>query len=97
MIEGIPDDFRDLLVELVDAGARFLVVGGYAVAVHGHPRATKDDFGEAWEERTELEVEGRKVPVLGLRALIKNKRFAGRPQDLADVDALERLREARRP
>lgn len=33
MIEGIPDDFRDLLVELVDAGARFLVVGGYAVAV----------------------------------------------------------------
>jgi uncharacterized protein (DUF1330 family) len=42
MIEGIPDDFRDLLVELVDAGARFLVVGGYAVAVHGHPRATKD-------------------------------------------------------
>ena len=42
MIEAIPDDFRDLLVELVDAGARFLVVGGYAVAVHGHPRATKD-------------------------------------------------------
>lgn len=33
MIEGIPDDFRDLLVELVDAGARFLVVGGYAVVV----------------------------------------------------------------
>ncbi len=152
MIEGIPDDFRDLLVELVDAGARFLVVGGYAVAVHGHPRATKDidvwvepsaanatrvyaalarfgapvaqfeitaddfetydgvlqlgvapvridiltriggvGFADAWEERTELEVEGRKVPVLGLRALIKNKRFVGRIQDLADVEALERI------
>jgi hypothetical protein len=36
------DDFRDLLVELHDAGAKFVVLGGYAVAFHGHPRATKD-------------------------------------------------------
>ncbi len=41
MIE-LPEDFRDLLVELHDAGADFVVVGGYAVAFHGHPRATKD-------------------------------------------------------
>lgn len=41
MIE-LPDDFRDLLVELHDAGADFVVIGGYAVAFHGHPRATKD-------------------------------------------------------
>ena len=38
----ISDDFRDLLIELHDAGADFVVVGGYAVAFHGHPRATKD-------------------------------------------------------
>jgi predicted nucleotidyltransferase len=38
----LPDDFRDLLVELHDAGAEFVVVGGHAVAFHGHPRATKD-------------------------------------------------------
>ena len=36
------DDFRDILVELHDAKARFVVVGGHAVAFHGHPRATKD-------------------------------------------------------
>jgi len=36
------DDFRDLLIELHDAGAKFVVLGGYAVAFHGHPRATKD-------------------------------------------------------
>ena len=36
------DDFRDILVELHSAGARFVVVGGHAVAFHGHPRATKD-------------------------------------------------------
>lgn len=41
MIE-LPDDFRDLLVELSDAGAAFVVVGGHAVAFHGHVRATKD-------------------------------------------------------
>jgi hypothetical protein len=38
----LPQDFRDLLVELCDAGAAFVVVGGHAVAFHGHPRATKD-------------------------------------------------------
>lgn len=41
MIE-LPEDFRDLLVELADAGAEFVLVGGHAVAFHGHPRATKD-------------------------------------------------------
>lgn len=41
MIE-LADDFRDLLVELSDAEADFMIVGGYAVAFHGHPQATKD-------------------------------------------------------
>ena len=36
------DDFRDLLIALADAGAEFVVIGGYAVAFHGHVRATKD-------------------------------------------------------
>src|SRR5450432_1409846 len=36
------DDFRDILVELHNAGARFVVLGGHAVAFHGRPRATKD-------------------------------------------------------
>lgn len=38
----LPEDFRDILIELHDAGAQFVLVGGYAVAFHGHPRATKD-------------------------------------------------------
>jgi len=38
----LPQDFRDLLVELHDAGVAFVVVGGHAVGFHGHPRATKD-------------------------------------------------------
>ncbi len=49
------DDFLDLISALNDAEARFLVVGGYAVAVHGHPRATKhlDIFVDATVENAE--------------------------------------------
>ena len=35
-------DFRDILLALSDADVDFLVVGAYAVAVHGYPRATGD-------------------------------------------------------
>lgn len=35
-------DFRDMLLELNAAEVDFLVVGAYAVAAHGHPRATGD-------------------------------------------------------
>jgi hypothetical protein len=41
-VNELPEDFRDLLLELVDVGAEFVLVGGHAVAFHGHPRATKD-------------------------------------------------------
>jgi predicted nucleotidyltransferase len=144
------EDFRDLLVELKDAGAEFVVLGGHAVAYHGHPRATKDldvlvratpenaacvyralaafgaplqqfevkeadfatydgvlqiglpprridilnrangiTFEEAIAAGEGFEVEGRRIPVIGLDALLRNKRAAGRAQDLADIEALE--------
>ena len=35
-------DFEDLLAALTDAGAEFLIVGAYAMALHGVPRATGD-------------------------------------------------------
>lgn len=36
------EDFRDFLAALLEAGARFLVAGAHALAVHGVPRATGD-------------------------------------------------------
>ena len=45
------EDFLDLLTALSDADARFLIVGGYAVAIHGRPRATKDL--DIWVEASE--------------------------------------------
>ena len=150
MIE-LTRDLSDVLIELADADAEFVVVGGHAVAFHGHPRATKDldvlvratgvnarkvyralaaygapletfevseadfaDYGgvlqiglpphridilnrasgltfdEAIADGEAFEIEGRKVPVIGLQALLKNKRAAARAQDLADVAALTR-------
>jgi len=154
----LPEDFRDLLIELHDAGAEFVVLGGHAVAYHGHPRATKDldvlvrasaanavrvykalasfgaplglfevgeadfatydgvlqiglpprridilnradgiTFEEAIDAHESFEVEGRRIPVIGLTALLKNKRAAAREQDLADVRALETIAGRRSP
>jgi hypothetical protein len=44
-MDGIPavaEDLRDLLQAFTDHEVRFLIVGGYALAVHGYPRATGD-------------------------------------------------------
>lgn len=35
-------DARELVVALSDAGIDYVVIGGFAVAAHGHVRATKD-------------------------------------------------------
>ncbi len=35
-------DFKEFIQLLNDNQVRYLVVGGYAVALHGHPRYTKD-------------------------------------------------------
>ncbi len=150
-------DFLDLLRAFSDAEARFLVIGAYAVGVHGRPRATKDldvwveastdnaprvmrglvafgaplmgltesdlstpglglqigvapgridvltkisgvAFEEAWPGRVQAEFgDGVLCSVIGLADLLRNKRASARPQDLADVDALERLVRAKRP
>ena len=146
----LPDDFRDMLTCLADAGADFVVVGGHAVAAHGYVRATKDldilvrptranaeavyralvafgapvsafevkpedfetydgvvqigvpplridilvriagvTFDEALRDALFVDVEGRRAPIIGRDALLRNKRAAGRAQDLADVAILE--------
>jgi hypothetical protein len=43
-------DFRDILLALNHANAKYLVVGGYAVSIHAQPRATKDL--DLWIETT---------------------------------------------
>lgn len=38
----LPPDFKELLEEFARAKVELVLVGGYAVAFHGRPRATKD-------------------------------------------------------
>ncbi len=41
-LEGLNEDFRDFLVLLADGGVDFVIVGAYALAFHGAPRASGD-------------------------------------------------------
>ena len=68
-------DFLDLLRAFIDRNVRFLIVGAYALGVHGRPRAT-GAFGDLI------------VNVLGREAFIKNKRATGRARDLGDIESL---------
>ena len=43
-------DFKEFIQSLNDNQVRYLVIGGYAVALHGHPRYTKDL--DVWIELT---------------------------------------------
>lgn len=71
----LTDDFRDLLIELADAGAEFVIVGGFAIAFHGHPRATKD-----------LDVFVRPDPANSRRVFAALARF-GAPIEMFDINA----------
>lgn len=42
VLGGLNDDFRDLLLALVAEGVEFVIVGAYALALHGVPRFTGD-------------------------------------------------------
>lgn len=63
-------DYRDMLQALADEKVEFLLVGAYALAAHGHPRATMDidiwvmpspNNAEALEELTSSEQLGRQI------------------------------------
>jgi predicted nucleotidyltransferase len=47
------------------------------------------DFATAWENQCPVEVDEITIRIIGLEQLLENKAAVGRPQDLADIDALE--------
>lgn len=50
MDRELPNDFREFLRLLRDHGVKYLLVGGWAVGMHGYPRTTNDiDFWVAIE------------------------------------------------
>jgi len=132
---------------LNDSQVRYLVVGGYAVALHGYPRYTKDidlwidltpenasrvvsaldnfgfgslglhaddfleadqiiqlgyppnridimtslpgvDFASCYDAKIEVSIDEVVVNFIDLENLLRNKKAAGRSQDLADIESL---------
>ena len=47
---NLPKDFQEFLKLLNEKGARYLLIGGYAVGLHGYVRATGDL--DVWIEST---------------------------------------------
>ena len=140
-------DFADFVHALNANGVEYLLVGGYAVGVHGYVRATVDidffyrrtpenvtrvlaalqefgappvvldrahleapdtvtafgeppiridllsglsgvTFDEAREDAVQVPLNADLLPVIGLRALLTNKKASGRPKDRHDVELL---------
>lgn len=78
------EDFRELLTALYDGGVEFLRPNQIDVLT----RISGVSFDEACAGAGTLDVDGRPIPVIGLDALLRNKRASGRPKDLVDVEAL---------
>ena len=151
-------DFKELLSVLNGHQVKYLIIGAYAVFIHGQPRATKDldilvkadagqrqgglrstgtvrstlqsltasEFAEegpffrmgrepvgvdilteisgvvfdaAWQRRIEAVVDiasGLKANFISRDDLISAKLASGRPQDLADVDAIRKAGETQK-
>lgn len=147
-------DYRDMVECLLKEGVDFMLVGGYAVALHGWPRTTFDidfwvmanpenakavmravtafgaplmgltetdfhrpgmvfqigtepqridiisavdglDYADAVCRAEKMNVDGLEIKVVSLDDLIVNKRASGRPRDIADALALEKLKARR--
>lgn len=47
------------------------------------------EFDACWDERLDIDLDGLRVPFIGIEGLKANKRATGRAQDLVDVRSLE--------
>ena len=151
-LEGLNEDFRDIVVAFADSEVDFVVVGAFALAFHGAPRASGDidlfvrpssenatkvvtalmqfgapltshgigeadfarpgtvyqmglpprridvlteisgvTFDDVWASRVPVDVEDRRIHIIGREAFLKNKAASGRPKDLADIARLKRI------
>ena len=52
--------------------------------------AAEIDFNDCYKKREVIHIDGINISLISFKDLLKNKRAAGRPQDIADVKKLER-------
>ena len=68
---------------------RMLQMGLPPVPIHVMSSISGVEWDEAWNKRVEGRLGTHSVSFLGRETFLKNKRAAGRPKDLADIDAIE--------
>jgi hypothetical protein len=66
-----------------------LQMGLPPVQIHVMSAISGVEWDDAWADRVNGPLGSHTVALLGRRTFILNKRAAGRPKDLADIDALE--------
>jgi hypothetical protein len=88
-VEAFGFPITDLDPELIADPRRMLQMGVPPVQIHIMSGITGVEWDEAWSDRVEGPLGSRSVHYLGRETFLRNKRAAGRPKDLADVDALE--------
>ena len=77
------------------AGAGFYQMGRPPVRVDILMEIEGVDFTSAWDNRMEADFDGVRAHFIGLAELIRNKRTAGRVQDLADAENLKNAHDRR--
>jgi hypothetical protein len=79
----------DLRRETIADRRRMLQMGVPPVQIHVMSAISGVEWDEAWADRAAGSLGSHTVHFLGRETFLRNKRAAGRPKDLADIDALE--------
>ena len=78
----------ELTPEAVTRPRAMLQMGVEPVQIHVMATISGVTWDDAWAHRVPAIIGGHGAAFLGKTAFLQNKRAAGRPQDLADIDAL---------
>jgi hypothetical protein len=79
----------ELRPEMVADRRRMLQMGVPPVQIHVMSAISGVEWDEVWADRIDGPLGRHTVSFLGRATFLRNKRAAGRPKDLADIDALQ--------
>jgi hypothetical protein len=78
-----------LTPEAVADRRRMIEMGVPPVQIHVMSTISGVEWPEVWDQHVDGPFGERTVSYIGRETLLRNKRAAGRPKDLSDIDALE--------
>lgn len=88
-VEALDFPIAALQPEMLVESRRMLEMGVPPVQIHIMSTISGVEWEEAASDRVEGPFGSHKVHFLGRDSFLRNKRAAGRPKDLADIDALQ--------